>query len=403
MKAAKIFGWFALILFVAVNIVYWQDPWLWRRYVMLFDPTPSEGLTPYDLVEGDGSYVIPSAASDDRTVTQNALDEAVVYAEEFNSYALIVVHRGEIQLEWYADGREADDLTESQSMHKTVMGLFIGIAMEDGYIESVNDPVSKYIEEWRGDPRGDTTLKNVLQMSSGLGRYPFGLNPFSGDMNWLYSGYSTEPLLNAPNANWGQGEKYEYNDLNAELLGLIIERASGKRYADYLEEKLWRPMGGSQAQIWLDRPGGAAHTSCCLATPAMDWARFGMLLVGKGEVNGNRIVSEAWINEMTTRSRNAKHYGYQTWLGYDDPPFPIGSGSTAPIASEPYLARDTFLTWGRGQQHVWVSPEMELVVVRMGPALGRNPIKAGFDVPKIPNLIVRGIEARASELAVLSQ
>ncbi|MGB1875662.1 MAG: serine hydrolase domain-containing protein [Rhodospirillaceae bacterium] len=403
MKALKFVGWVILALALVVNVVYWQDAWLWRRYVMLFDPTPPEGLKPFELVQGDERFIIPVASAENRTVAQAALDEAVAYAKEFNSYSVIAIHNGEIQLEWYAEGRGPDDLTESQSMHKTLMGLFIGIAIEDGFIGSVEDPVSKYIEEWRGDPRGDVTLKNLMQMSSGLGQYPFGLNPFSGDMNWLYSGNTTDPLLNMPNADWDQGTRYEYNNLNSELLGLILERASGKRYAAYLEEKLWRPMGGDRAQVWLDSPGGAAHTSCCLATSAMDWARFGMVLLGKGEVNGNRIVSEGWIDEMTTRSPSANHYGYQTWLGYDDPPFPQSSGSSAPIASEPYLARDTFLTWGRGQQHVWVSPAMNLVVLRIGPALGRNPIKPGFDVPKIPNIIVRGIKAKAADVAAVGQ
>jgi len=127
------------------------------------------------------------------------------------------------------------------------------------------------------------------------------------------------------------------------------------------------------------------------------------MLADKGEVNGNRIVAKTWIDQMVTRSPSANHYGYQIWLGYDDPPFPLGSGSTAPIASEPYLARDTFLTWGRGQQHVWVSPSMELVVVRIGPALGRNPIKPGFDVPRIPNIIVRGIQSKVAQKAALSR
>ena len=344
---------------------------------------------------------LPVAAPDDRTITQAALDEAVAYAKEFDSYAVIVVHQGKVQLEWYADGHSADDLTESQSMHKTLMGLFIGIAIEDGYIDSVDDLVSTYIEEWRGDQRGNVSLKHLLQMSSGLGQYPFSLNPFGDDLDWLYSGYTTKALLNMPDAQWAPGSKYEYNNLNSELLGLIIERASGKRYADYLEEKLWRPMGGNRAQVWLDRPDGTAHTSCCLAAPAMDWARFGMMLLGKGEANGNRIVSEAWIDEMITRSPTADHYGYQIWLGYDDPPFPVNAGSTQPIASEPYLAHDTFLTWGRGQQHVWVSPALDLVVLRIGQALGRNPIKPGFDVPKIPNIIVRGITAKAAETAAL--
>ncbi len=399
MKVLKSFIWIVLGLAVVTNVIYWQDPWFWRRYVMLFDPSPEEGLKPFDLVQGDGSYVIPVAAVETRTVTQAALDEAVTYAKEFDSYAVIVVHKGEIQLEWYAAGRNANDLTESQSMHKTLMGLFVGTAIEDGLIEAVDDPVGKYIEEWRNDPRGDVTLKNLLQMSSGLEPYGFAFNPFNDEMKWLYSGHTTEFLLDMPLADWEQGTKYQYNNLNSELLGLVIERVSGKRYADYLEEKLWRPMGGDRAQVWTDHEGGSAHTSCCLATPAMDWARFGMMLAGKGEVNGNRIVSEAWIDEMTTRSPSAAHYGYQTWLGYDHPSFPTGFGASAPIASEPYLARDTFLTWGRGQQHVWVSPSMDLVVLRIGPALGRNPIKADFDVPKIPNIIVRGIQAKAAVAA----
>ena len=398
MRASKVLGWFVVIIFIVVNAVYWQDPWFWRRYVMLFDPSPAEGLEPFEIAEGDSSYSLPLALPHELTVTQTALDDSVDYAKEFDSYAVIVIHGGQIQLEWYADGRKAGDLTESQSMHKTMMGLFIGIAIEDGFIESVDDPVSKYVEEWRGDDRGKVSIKHLLQMSSGLGQYPFSINPFNDDLDWLYSGYTNDALLNMPNADWEPGDKYEYNNLNSELLGLIIERATSKRYAEYLEEKLWRPMGGARAQVWLDRPNGAAHTSCCLAATAMDWARFGMLLLNKGEVNGKRIVSAAWISEMITRSPTADHYGYQIWLGYDDPPFPIGSSISGPIASEPYLARDTFLTWGRGQQHVWVSPDMDLVVLRIGPALGRNPIKPGFDVTKIPNTIVRGIQAMEAEI-----
>jgi len=385
-----------VVMAIAVNAIYWQDPWFYRRFVGMFlDSTADGALRPYDVVRGDKSYTIPEAKAGEYTVTQGALDAAVVYAKEFNSFAVLVIHGGKLQLEWYADGWSRERLTESQSMHKTLMGLFVGVAMEDGLIESVYDPVGKYIEEWHGDPRGDITLKQLMEMSSGLSQTGFGLNPFGNELKWLFSADSVRWLLETPLADWAPGEKYEYNNLNSELLGIVIERTTGKRYAEYLEEKLWRPMGGDKAHVWLDHEAGTAHTSCCLATPAMDWARFGMMLLHKGEVNGNRIVSEAWINEMVRPSAAASHYGYQIWLGYDDPPFPEASGSTQPIASEPYLARDTFLTWGRGQQHVWVVPSYDLVVLRLGPALGSDPIRPGFDVPKIPNLIIKGIDEKA--------
>ena len=377
---------------LAVNIVYWQDPWFWRRYVNFVGNVQNDGgLKPFDVVRGDNNYELAVATEGTRSIAATALDEAVKYAQEFGSFTLLVIHREVIQLEWYAEGWDRQRLTESQSMHKTLMGLGIGLGIEDGFIKSVEDPVGDYIDEWRNDPRGAITLRQLLQMSSGLGQYGFGLNPFGDALRWLFAGDSVTPLLATPMADWQPGTRYEYNNLNSELLGLVIERASGKRYADYLQEKVWRPMGADRAHVWLDRPNGTAHTSCCLATPAMDWAKFGIMLMNKGRVNGHRIVSEAWIDAMIEPSPSAYWYGYQIWLGYNDPPFPPGSGSTQPIASEPYDAADTFLTWGRGQQHVWVIPSRELVIVRLGPALGRQPIKPGFDVPRIPNLVMRGI------------
>jgi len=263
-------------------------------------------------------------------------------------------------------------------------------------IDSVNDPVGNYIDEWRKDPRGDITLEQLLQMSSGLDQYPFSLNPFTDDLKWLNSGDSVTPLLAVPMADWEPGSRYEYNNLNSELLGLVIERTTGQRYAEFLQQRVWLPMGADRAHVWLDSENGVAHTSCCLATPAMDWAKFGLLLLNNGELNGNRIVGPDWIEAMVKRSPSAYWYGYQLWLGYDEPPFPPGSGSSQPIASEPYAA-DTFMTWGRGQQHVWVTPSRNLVIVRLGPALGRQPIKPGFDVPRIPNLVMGGIKAPSED------
>lgn len=385
-------------LAVVTNGIYWQDPWYWRRYVNLFlDPGTDAGLKPYETIRGNGSFDLDRPADSAPSIRSDALAAAVDYAESFDSFALLVVHRGVLQLEWYGQGFDRNRLTESQSMHKTLVALMIGAAIADGSIGSVDDPVGDYVEEWRDDPRGAITLRQLLQMTSGLSQPPFSLNPFSGDLAWLNASDSVTPLLETPPADWAAGERYEYNNLNSELLGLIVERATGRRYASYLEEKLWRPMGGDRAQVWLDSEGGKAHTSCCLAAPAIDWARIGLVLLGRGTANGVTLFDPEWITQMTTPSANAPHYGYQTWLGYGDPPFPPGSGSTQPIASEPYRARDTFLTWGRGQQHVWVIPSHELVVVRIGQALGRQPIRPGFDVPKIPNIIVDGLIAPAAD------
>jgi CubicO group peptidase (beta-lactamase class C family) len=402
MRVLRLLGIAVLFLLAAVNIVYWQDPWLWRGYVKFLtsgaDIVSDQRVTPDEEIKGDGSYVLPTAAPETRIIADDALKAMEDYARAFNSYALIVVHKGAIQTEWYADFWSAKKLTQSQSMHKTLQALFIGIAIEEGKIASIDDPVGKYIEEWKDDPRGQITLFQLMTMSSGLTEPSFSPNPFSDGIKWLNSGYSREVILRAAQLEgWAPGSKYDYNNLNSEILGMVVTKVFGKRYSEILREKLWLPMGGERALVHTDRPGGRAYTSCCLGAPAMDWARFGMLLLGQGEVNGKRVVSPEWIARMTTRSPSARHYGLQTWLGYDDPPIPAqGAGSTGAIASGPFLARDTFMTWGRGQQHVFVVPSHDLVIVRLGPALGREPIKPGFDVVFFVNTAIKGLKANPS-------
>jgi CubicO group peptidase (beta-lactamase class C family) len=384
-----------IVVFVAISLVYWDDPWLWRNYVRFFtsgDPQGIELLPPGEEIVGDGSYVLPVATAADRTISREAFDAMHAYAEEFGSHALITVHKGVIQDEWYADHWERDYLTQSQSMHKSLLGLFVGMAIEDGKFQSVNDPIGMYVEEWADDPRGQITLQNLMYMSSGLGQYAFTLNPFDDGIKWLNSGRSIDAILRAPLADWEQGTQWEYNNLNSELLGIALERVYGMRYSELLRERLWLPMGGERAVVHTDQPGGRAFTSCCLGAPAMDWARVGMMFLGGGEVNGNRIVSTAWIDEMVKPSPAAGYYGYQIWLGYDDPVFPDGKsvGSSGDVANEAFVARDTYMTWGRGQQHVYVVPSEELVIIRLGPALGRQPIEPGYDVTYFVNTALRG-------------
>jgi CubicO group peptidase (beta-lactamase class C family) len=387
--------WAATALFLAVNLVYWQDPWFWRNYLQFFrsgSPTEVELLRPDEEIRGDASFVLPVAQPGERTISAAALADMERFAAEFGSHALIVVHRGVIQDEWYAPHWQRELLTQSQSMHKSLMGLFIGIAIEEQRIRSIDDPVGTYLTEWRDDPRGAITLRQLLQMSSGLAQYRFTLNPFTDDNRWLNSGYSGEVLLRTPLAGWAPGSRYDYNNTNSELLGMVLERAYGQRYSSLLRDKLWLPMGGERARVHTDRPGGRAYTSCCLAAPAMDWARIGMLLLGKGEVNGRRIVSADWIARMITPSPAAAHYGLQIWLGAGDPAVPPEqAGSSGAIVTGPFLARDTFMTWGRGQQHVFVVPSRELVIVRLGPALGRAPVKSGFDLTYLVNTAIQGM------------
>ncbi len=387
--------WLLSGLLVIVNVVYWQDPWLWRNYVRFLgsgDPVAEELLPPEEEILGDGSYVLPVAAPGARTIAAAALADMERYAAQFGSHALIVVHRGVIQDEWYAPHWQRDRLTQSQSMHKSLLGLLVGIAIADGRIGSVDDPLGRYLAEWRDDPRGAITLRQLLQMSSGLAQYRFTLNPFTDDNQWLNSGHSGAVILRTPQAGWAPGSRFDYNNINSELLGMVLERVYGQRYSQLLRDRLWLPLGAERARVHTDRPGGRTFTSCCLMAPAMDWVRVGMLLLGEGEVRGRRIVPAAWFREMITPSPMAGFYGLQIWLGGGDPAVPPEqAGSSGARVPGPFLARDTFMTWGRGQQHVFVVPSRQLIVVRLGPALGRQPIQPGFDVTYLVNAAIGGM------------
>ncbi|MEC9375127.1 MAG: serine hydrolase [Pseudomonadota bacterium] len=350
-----------------------------------------ELLPPDEEIQGDNSYQLIKAETPQRIISNSALNEMHQYAEEFGSHALITVHKGVILDEWYADYWNRDLLTQSQSMHKTLMAVLIGIAIEEGKITSEKDPIGIYLEEWADDPRGNITLEQMMQMSSGLDQYAFNLNPFSNGVKWLNSGKSIEPILDIQMLDWEPASKFDYNNLNSEILGIILTRLYKVRYSELLLEKIWLPMGGERARIHTDKPNGRAFTSCCLATPAMDWVRIGMMLINGGMVNNKQIVSSGWIKKMISPSPAAGFYGYQIWLGYDDPALPESAGSSGAVATEPFIARDTYMTWGRGQQHVFVVPSKNLVIVRLGPALGRQPIKPGFDVPYLVNTAIRGM------------
>ncbi|MFQ5636161.1 MAG: serine hydrolase, partial [Gammaproteobacteria bacterium] len=201
--------------------------------------------------------------------------------------------------------------------------------------------------------------------------------------------------LRTPMADWNPGTRFDYNNINSELLGTVLENASGERYSALLEEKLWRYLGGDDARVWIDSEFGNAFTSCCLMATARDWARIGLLMLNRGRINGHRVADPAWIDRMITPSSVSRWYGLQTWLAYETATNPRSRNAAAGGAyarTEPFLAPDVYYFSGRGAQRVYVVPSRRLVIVRLGPALGANPLRPGWDNAYLVNVVIRGIE-----------
>ena len=380
------------VLFLAYD--YARAPVFWQRMLATFS---SAGTGAYskvfdvrETVSGKprGEETLPLAAPGERSLSDAAVADLVAYAEYFDSFSLMVIHRGQVQLEWYRDDYGPDKLTQSQSMHKSIQALLIGMAIEEGLIESVQDPLGKYLPELVGDPRGETTLEQTLRMSSGLQNFSASFNPWGDAFRWLYSDDTRSATLAFPQVR-PPGQTFDYNDLNAQLLGLVLSEVTGKRYAELLAEKLWQALGNSDAQVWLDRPGGEAMHACCLLATTRDWARLGLLMQGEGAFAGQQLISSDWIRAATSPSAITPHYGYQIWLANNAQPNPRKTGYQR---SEPFLADDVYYFSGYGAQRVIVSRERELVIVRTGPAAGYFPkIVEEWDNAYLFNRAVRGI------------
>lgn len=320
-----------------------------------------------------------------------ALGTAERMAAASGATALLVSVDGRLVSERYWNGTDADTRLNPQSMAKTLVALLVGVAIDRGEIGGADDPVGRYVSAWRDDPRGRITLRQLLQMASGLAQvdagHGFAMTPANPAVRQYFGDDFDREMLALAQVD-PPGAKFDYNNNATLLVARALEAASGRSYARLVSDRLWKPLGLADAAIYVDRPGGRAMASCCLFSRPRDWLAVGRLIAGRGEVDGRRIVPAAWIDAMLTPSPANKGYGLQIWLGDQQvggPPLPP---VLTPWQSEPFAARDMVLLNGFGGQRVWIMPSAGLVVVRMG----RTWPKA-WDDAAVPNLLYRARHA----------
>jgi CubicO group peptidase (beta-lactamase class C family) len=388
----KLTGALLLLALIAAVAVFLSEPLYWKRLFTLPRGDAHKAVewyTPTDPVAGR-ERAVPSAAPGDSRLPPATVAELEAYGTETDSVGLLVYQGGEIVYEKYWPGYARDTRVETASMHKTVLGLAIGAAIADGKIGSVDERIGRHLPEWSSDPRGEITVGQLLQQASGLEVQPFSLNPFGTSMRVYFGTDLTRTVLGIPLAEQ-PGTRFEYTNINAQVLGLVLERATGRRYAEYLGERVWSRIGAPEATVWLDRTGGLARTYCCLLTTTRAWLQVGRVLLGRGQVDGERIVPEAWIDAMLTPSATNPNYGYQVWLGL--PPGnerPYNSFSKAVARhSAPFAAEDVAFLDGWGGQRAYVVPSHELVIVRVG-----RP-QLDWDDARLVNAVLAGLNEAA--------
>jgi CubicO group peptidase (beta-lactamase class C family) len=241
---------------------------------------------------------------------------------------LLVLQHDTIVAERYQYGRKAEDRFASASMAKTVLAMLIGIAVAEKRISSLDDRADQYVADLKGHPYGETSLRHLLTMSSGVKFDEEG--DTGGDSAILIA--NTIALKGKGGASSvapfterlrPAGEKFHYSSAESEVLGLALRNAVGKSLAEYLSEKIWQPMGAEADATWLVDPAGFETGYCCINATLRDYARFGLLLANYGARDGRQIIPEHWVRAATTpeaphlrvgTATRFNGYGYQTWL-----------------------------------------------------------------------------------------
>ena len=217
-----------------------------------------------------------------------------------NVAAFLMIRQDTIIAERYLNGYPSDRYFTSFSVAKSFTSTLLGFALDEGLISGLDAQVIQYIPELTGKKHADSLkVLHLLEHTSGLRFREIPFNPV-GRMTALYHRRHQEGSLQHMRWDRAPGTKYEYQDVNTYLLGLLVERATGKRLEDYLSEKIWQPLGmEADAQWSTDRKGGRVRAFCCLQTRVQDLARFGRLFLHQGNWNGQQILSKEWVARAT--------------------------------------------------------------------------------------------------------
>jgi CubicO group peptidase (beta-lactamase class C family) len=268
--------------------------------------------------------------------------------------AFLILHDDRLVYERYFDGADRRSRHTSFSVAKSFLSTLVGIAIDERLIGGVTDPVTEYVPELvERDRRFESiTLRDLLAMSSGLRYQEQDLPvPWGDDINTYYGVDLRALALEDTEILGPPGEEWLYNNYNPLLLGMVIERATGMSVSEYMSTRLWIPLGAEYDATWsLDSDAsGFEKMESGLNATAVDFARFGRLFLHEGESNGTRVVSRDWVREATAADVTtdpAGHYQYFWWIDTQ--------------------RLDRFYALGNFGQYVYVAPDADAVIVRLG-------------------------------------
>ena len=259
------------------------------------------------------------------------------FLETTKTTSLLVIRGDQIEFEDYYLGTTPEDLRISWSVAKSFLATMVGIAVGEGDIESLDDPVVKYAPSLKGSAYEGATIRNVANMASGVAFNEDYLD-YNSDINKmgreLALGGSLDEFAAGLTAKAGPpGETWRYVSIDTHVLGMVLRGATGKSVPDYMTEKLWSKIGAEADAVYVTDAPGAAFVLGGLNIRTRDYARFGRLILNDGVWEGERLLPEGWVEESTSLSAPPPvsdeypfRYGYQWWVppGADEEVFGVG-------------------------------------------------------------------------------
>lgn len=252
------------------------------------------------------------------------------YLDRNPTTGLLIARDDTILFEHYQYGRTDRDRLLSQSMAKTVTAMLIGIAVSEGAIRSIDDTAATYVPELAGSVMGESTLRALLHMASGVAfTEDYGGSDDSAKFGrLLFAANSPGPIAAVRQFNTRDvppGTRFHYAGIQTEVLGLVLSRVTHGSLAEYAHSRIWQPMGAEMDAAWATDTSGQEPAYCCFTATLRDWARFALLLAHDGVWNGRQIVPRQWVLDATSVRADEAYlapnaatgfygYGYQIWL-----------------------------------------------------------------------------------------
>ena len=349
---AKIF-WTLLIVIVSVNVAILITDHRYVYKALIYTYAGIDDLDLFDTrqVEQGNAQPWPVAPDYNKRKISDSMEATL---ERYETVEFLIIRDDSIRYEQYWDHYKTNSLSNSFSVAKSIVGTLVGIAVDEGLIKSIDEPVSHYLDWFGAGENSKLTIRQVLTMSAELNWDEQYSSLFSITTK-AYYGNNLEKIARAMRVTGEPGKVFNYQSGCTVLLAMIVEKASGKSVSEYASEKLWKPLGAEFPARWsLDHYDGQEKAFCCFYSTARDFARLGQLFLDSGKWKGRQIVSKQWVAESTTPAplldddgKPNDCYGYQWWITQ-------------------YDGHRIFYARGLSGQYIVVIPDKRIVMVRLG-------------------------------------